>query len=56
MVIIRKFKDEDILKILIERASDSLPNESKGILEARFNKDDSVDVFFIENKTTSVPS
>ncbi len=46
----------DILRILIERAADSLPEESKGKLEARFNEDDSVDVFFLQKLPDGVKS
>lgn len=56
MVIVKKFNDMDILRILIERAADSLPEESKGKLEARFNEDDSVDVFFLQKLPDGVKS
>jgi len=48
MILVKKFTENDILKILMEHASDSLPAEAQGTLEARFRDDDSVEIYFIQ--------
>ncbi len=48
MILIKKFTENDILKILIEHASSSLPDEAQGTLEARFKEDDTVEIYFIQ--------
>jgi hypothetical protein len=54
MILVKKFTENDILKILIEHASNSLPDEAQGALEARFNDDDTVEVYFIQRTIGTV--
>jgi hypothetical protein len=55
MILFKKFTDKDILTILVELAIKDLPDESSGMLEARFQEDDSVEIYFIE-KPKTLPS
>jgi hypothetical protein len=48
MILVKKFTEKDILEILIQHASNSLPNEAQGTLEARFKDDDTVEIYFIQ--------
>jgi hypothetical protein len=48
MILIKKFTENDILKILIDHAANSLPDEAQGTLEARYRDDDSVEIYFIQ--------
>ena len=53
MVLVRKFTKQEVLKILAEHASRSLPDESKGFLEADYSEE-GIEVYFVEEKEKSV--
>jgi len=48
MLLIRRFKKDEVLKIVAEYASRSLPEEKQGVIESRETKDGGVEVYFIE--------
>jgi len=50
MLLIRKFKKEEVLKIVAEYASRSLPENKPGVIESRETKNGGVEVYFIEEK------
>ena len=51
MLLIRKFKKEDVLKIVAEYASRSLPEHKKGMIESREAKNGGIEVYFIEDES-----
>lgn len=56
MILLRKFNEKEILEIVAKYASDSLPDSSHGIIDAKYNKKN-VEVYFIESHTQSeIPS
>lgn len=56
MVLVKKFKNEEILKAVASVAVQSLPEEKKGMIDARWTKDGSIEVYFLEYNTTQEPS
>ena len=48
MILVKKFTRQNILNLLLKNALDSLPDSSKGLLEARTGNDESVEIYFIE--------
>jgi len=48
MLLIRRFKKEEVLKIVAEYASRSLPEGKPGVIESREAKNGGVEVYFIE--------
>jgi len=49
MLLIRKFTKEEVLRIIAEHASRSLPPETDGMLESR-ETEDGIEVYFIKSE------
>ena len=47
MILFKKLAGEEVLKILLDHAINALPEDSKGILEAKFVENDSVEIYFV---------
>jgi len=49
MYLLCDYSKEEVLTVVAEHASQTLPDGKSGVLRARFKEDGSVEVFFIEN-------
>ena len=47
------YSKEEVLKVIAEHAGENLPENSEGVLRARFKKDGSVEVFFLPDDKNS---
>ena len=48
MVLYKRLSKKEVLEVLAVMAADTLPPDKDGDIEARFNDDDEVEIFFIE--------
>ena len=57
-MLLRKFNEKEILQIVAEFASNSLPDEKHGFIDAKYNKKSHIiEIYFIENMNSSkIPS
>lgn len=57
MILLRKFSEKEVLEIVARYACENLPETSHGVIEAKYNKKNGIQVYFIESKTESeIPS
>lgn len=56
MILVKKFSEKEVLEIIAKHASEELPKTSKGIIEAKYTKDNEINVYFIEQQKNEVPS
>lgn len=58
MILLRKFNAKEILETVAKFASDSLPKNKHGYIDAKYNKKkNTIEVYFIENLDNSkIPS
>jgi hypothetical protein len=54
MVMIRKFTEKEILEIVSKYACKSLPEKSDGTVEAQFNSNFEIEVFFVDKETNNI--
>ena len=54
MILLRKFNEEEILEAVAKFASDSLPKDKQGYIDAKYDKKNhTIEVYFIENLDNS---
>lgn len=53
MLLSRKFSEKEVLEIIARYAVEALPEKLKGMVEAKYTKQGSIEVFFIENQNSS---
>lgn len=53
MLLLRKFNKKEILEIVAKYACESLPENSHGVVDAKFNKKNEIEVYFIQNSDST---
>jgi hypothetical protein len=49
MIFVKNYSKKEILKIVAEKAAESIPDERKGVIDARYNSNNDIEVYFIED-------
>ncbi len=49
MILMKRFSSKEVLEILCDLAKETIPSGKAGELHLRYDDDDGVEIFFIEN-------
>jgi hypothetical protein len=56
MILLRKFNKKEILEAVVKIACESLPEDSSGVVDAKY-KNGSIEVYYIqEQESSNIPS
>lgn len=48
MILLKNFTEKQILEIILREATEELPETSKGVIKAIYDKNNGINVYFIE--------